>query len=782
MDKTYNQIVSLIWSIADDILRDVFLRGQYRDVILPMVVLRRLDALLEPTKEAVEEELQEQRDAGLDIIDEDALKDITGLSYFNTSKWTLSRLKSHATDDNKILLDNFNEYLAGFSDNVKDVLKNFEYYAKAEKLANNDRLLSMIERITDPRINLTDKPASDPDGLPLPPLTNHGMGTVFEELLRRFNEENNEEAGEHFTPRDAISLLAHLVFEPVGDNLPKVISIYDPAEGSGGMLSESREFLLKRGINSSAIQLFGTEINPETYAICKSDLIIKGVDPGGMHLGNTITENHFAGQSFGYMITNPPYGKSWKEDQKKLYHDKALIDHRYELQLPNFAGEVETVDATPASSDGQLLFMLEMIDKMKPLEYQPQGSRIASIHNGSSLFTGDAGSGASSIRRHVIENDLVEAIIQLPNNIFYNTGITTFVWLLTNNKAANRRGKVQLIDASQAFEKLRKNQGQRNCTITPKDIKDITGTYISFIEREADEDVRVTSKIFDNDDFRYHSVTVERPLRLRCQFNDEAIGNLLFDGSQFDVSTWLYGKYGEQVFNGLEAHRTAIKEALQDQDIKLTDKKLDALISKKKWLERQQLQQAATMLHKAIGDEVYMDYNVFFEKIKETAKGLKKSGQLDMGATQLQTIARAMSTPDPAAAPVIDKEIKANAKDLTKFMMTYDINDDELASYGYYLTERGTYITYESDTALRDTEKIPVKENILAFFKREVVPYVTDAWINLPATKIGCEISFNKYFYRPVPLRSLEENTADILALEKESAGAIQSLLNILEQ
>lgn len=782
MDKTYNQIVALIWSIADDILRDVFLRGQYRDVILPMVVLRRLDALLEPTKEAVEEELQEQRDAGLDIIDEDALKDITGLSYFNTSKWTLSRLKSHATDDNKILLDNFNEYLAGFSDNVKDVLKNFEYYAKAEKLANNDRLLSMIERITDPRINLTDKPASDPDGLPLPPLTNHGMGTVFEELLRRFNEENNEEAGEHFTPRDAISLLAHLVFEPVGDNLPKVISIYDPAEGSGGMLSESREFLLKRGINSSAIQLFGTEINPETYAICKSDLIIKGVDPGGMHLGNTITENHFAGQSFGYMITNPPYGKSWKEDQKKLYHDKALIDHRYELQLPNFAGEVETVDATPASSDGQLLFMLEMIDKMKPLEYQPQGSRIASIHNGSSLFTGDAGSGASSIRRHVIENDLVEAIIQLPNNIFYNTGITTFVWLLTNNKAANRRGKVQLIDASQAFEKLRKNQGQRNCTITPKDIKDITGTYIGFIEREADLDVRVTSKIFDNDDFRYHSVTVERPLRLRCQFNDEAIDNLLFDGSQFDVSTWLYGKYGEQVFDGLEAHRTAIKEALQDQDIKLTDKKLDALIAKKKWLERQQLREAALLLHQAIGDEVYIDYNVFFEKIKETARELKKAGQLDLSATQLQTIAHAMSMPDPAAAPVIDKEIKANAKDLTKFMMTYDINEDQLAHYGYYLTERGTYITYESDSALRDTEKIPVKEDILAFFKREVVPYVPDAWINLPATKIGCEISFNKYFYRPMPLRSLEENTADILALEKESAGAIQSLLNLLDK
>lgn len=782
MDKTYNQIVSLIWSIADDILRDVFLRGQYRDVILPMVVLRRLDALLEPTKEAVEEELQEQRDAGLDIIDEDALKDITGLSYFNTSKWTLSRLKSHASDDNKILLDNFNEYLAGFSDNVKDVLKNFEYYAKAEKLANNDRLLAMIERITDPRINLTDKPANDPDGLPLPPLTNHGMGTVFEELLRRFNEENNEEAGEHFTPRDAISLLAHLVFEPVGNNLPKVISIYDPAEGSGGMLSESREFLLKRGINSSAIQLFGTEINPETYAICKSDLIIKGVDPGGMHLGNTITENHFAGQSFGYMITNPPYGKSWKEDQKKIYHDKALIDHRYELQMRNFAGEIETVDATPASSDGQLLFMLEMVDKMKPLEYQPQGSRIASIHNGSSLFTGDAGSGASNIRRYVIENDLVETIIQLPNNIFYNTGITTYVWLLTNNKAANRRGKVQLIDASAAYEKLRKNQGQRNCTITPKDIKDITRTYIDFIEREADEKVRVTSKIFDNDDFCYHSVTVERPLRLRCQFNDEALDSLLFDSSQTDVSTWLYQQYGEQVFDGIEAHRIAIKEALQDQDIKLTDKKLDALISKKKWQERQQLQEGAFLLSDAVGVEVYMDYNVFFDEIKEAAKVLKKKGRLDLTGTQLETIARAMGVPDPEAAPVIDKELRANAKELTKFMSTYDINDEEQANYGYYLTDHGTYIIYESDSALRDTEKIPIKEDILAFFKREVVPYVSDAWINLPATKIGCEISFNKYFYRPVPLRTLAENTADIQTLEQESAGAIQSLLNLFNK
>ncbi len=503
MDTSHSQIVSFIWSIADDVLRDVFLRGQYRDVILPMVVLRRLDALLEPTKQEVEEEIQE---TGINNIDEGVLKDITGLSYFNTSKWTLNRLKSQASDNNDLLYDNFVEYLNGYSENVRDVLRNFEYYTKARKLADNDRLLSMIEKITDPHINLTDKEARDPDGLPLPALTNIDMGTVFEELLRRFNEENNEEAGEHFTPRDAISLLAHLVFYPVKDNLPKVITLHDPAEGSGGMLTEGREYLLDLGVRSNAILLSGTEINPETYAICKSDLIIKGVDPDGMHRGNTITDDHFRGQSFGFQLTNPPYGKSWKTDKEKIYHEKTLLDSRFELPLTNYAGDEEVLDCTPRTSDGQLLFMLEEIDKMKPLDQQPQGSRVASIHNGSSLFTGDAGSGESNIRRYVVENDLVDAIVQLPNNIFYNTGITTYVWLLTNKKPATRQGKVQLIDASRAFEKLRKNQGSRNCTITPEYRDLIVKTYMDFVEVEND---KIASKIFDGDDFRYYNERAE---------------------------------------------------------------------------------------------------------------------------------------------------------------------------------------------------------------------------------------------------------------------------------
>ncbi len=773
MESNYNQIVSLIWNIADDVLRDVFLRGQYRDVILPMVVLRRLDALLEPTKEAVEQELKEQTEMGLEDTDEDALKDITKLSYFNTSRWTLNRLKSQASDNNDLLYDNFKEYLDGYSENVRDVLKNFDYYNKARKLADNDRLLSIIERVTDPRINLTDQDQKDPDGLILPALTNHGMGTVFEELLRRFNEENNEEAGEHFTPRDAIRLLARLVFEPIKDNLPKTISLHDPAEGSGGMLTEGREFLLDLGVRDSAILLSGTEINPETYAICKSDLIIKGVDPSGMHLGNTITEDHFQGQTFGYQITNPPYGKSWKTDKEKLYHEKTLLDSRYELSLINFAGNWEVLDCTPRTSDGQLLFMLEMVDKMKPLDQQPQGARIASIHNGSSLFTGDAGSGESNIRRYVIENDLVDAIIQLPNNIFYNTGITTYIWILTNNKPANRKGKVQLIDASQAFEKLRKNQGSRNCTITPEYQDAILKIYMDFVEQEGE---KVSSKLFDNDDFRYYNVTIERPLRLRCQFNTLKIDELLFDKGELEMSKWLYETYHEKVFEGLDKEIPVIKEYLNDNEIKMTDKKIAKLINSKDWKARRELMQIAQSLQRAIGTDVYMDYNEFAEKIEKAAKQIAQKPS----AAQLKTIARAMSETDPEAAAVIKKVHKANSKDIQELSEVYGINEGRIHDYGYNHNDNKGYIEYEADSDLRDTEKIPVKEDIYEYFLREVRPYVDDAWINLPPTKIGCEISFNKYFYKPAPLRSLEENERDIRELDEQSQGFIKSLFNLI--
>lgn len=766
------QLIALIWNIADDVLRDVFLRGQYRDVILPMVVLRRLDALLEPTKEAVEVEYKKQIEAGFaDNIDEEALKDESKQTYYNISKWTLNRLKDQASDNNDINYANFIEYLNGYSENVKDVLKNFEFYTKIKKLADNDRLLSIIERITDSHLNLTDRPVTDPDGLPLPAVSNLQMGTLFEELLRRFNEENNEEAGEHFTPRDVIELLAKMVFEPVKDNLPKIVSLYDPACGSGGMLTEGRDYLLNMGVTPNAIQMYGTEVNPETYAICKSDFIIKGVDPEGMHRGNTITENHFHNKQFGYMLTNPPYGKSWKEDKKKLYHDKDLLDARFNLKLTNFIGEEEIVDSTPRTSDGQLLFILEEVDKMKSLDAQPQGTRVASIHNGSSLFTGDAGSGESNIRRYLIENNLVDAIVQLPNNIFYNTGISTYVWLLCNLKQDH---KVQLIDASKAFDKLRKNLGSRNCEVTPKDADDIVRIYMNRAECEANDDVRVSSKIFDGDDFRYYSVQIERPLRLRCRFSAVKCDELLYDSSMMELSKWLYDTYGDQVFSGLEKEVADIKEYLNDNELKLTDKKFTALVDAKKWKERRALQQAALALMHKVGTAEYDDYNLFLSLSEKANKELK------LKTAQLKTILRTNAVQDPTAKPVIAKVLKAKNKDIPAFLATFGIDKEHLADYGYYQQTDGTFVTYEPDSDLRDTEKIPVKEDIWEYVQREVKPYVAEAWINLPVTKIGCEISFNKYFYKPAQLRSLEENERDILELDRQSQGFIESLLKLM--
>lgn len=775
MDNVHSQTVSLIWNIADDVLRDVFVRGQYRDVILPMVVLRRLDALLEPTKEAVDAQVAQDREIGLEP-DEYAISEITGLSYYNTSRWTLSRLKSQAVGEEELLLNNFTEYLLGFSPNVQDVLKKFEFFNKAAKLADRKCLLSLIEKITDPYINLTDKPAKDPNGLPLSAVSNFDMGTIFEELLRRFNEENNEEAGEHFTPRDVIHLLSQMVFDPVKDNLPPVVQIYDPACGSGGMLTEASEYLVSQGLDSAAIEIAGTEINPETYAICKSDLIIKSVNSDGIYCGNAITEDHFGDRSFGYMLTNPPYGKSWKEHKKEIYHDKELTDDRFRKPLVNFAGDEELIDCCPRTSDGQLLFVLEMIARMKPLEVQPQGTRIASIHNGSSLFTGDAGQAESNIRRYLLENDLVEAIIQLPNNIFYNTGISTYCWIMTNNKDEHRRGKIQLIDASHAYEKLRKNQGNRNCTIEPFR-KAIYNVYHLNMECEATEDSPITSKIFSVDDFRYHSVTIERPLRLRAQFSAQAIDDMLFDTKQEEISRWLYGKYGERVFSGLADEVQEIREYLQEQEIKLTDKNFRKLVDHEAWKSRRELQHTAEMLASEIGSGVFMDYNEFFVLAFETAKRLDvKISKADLD----KKICRIMADTDPEGAPVISKKVKPSAKEVTNLTDIYGVEPKDFADYGLYPAAKGRdLILYETDSDLRDTEKIPVNEDIHAYFLREVKPYAGDAWINLPSTKIGCEISFNKYFYEPKPLRTLEENEADILALDEKSKSLIHSLLNL---
>lgn len=463
---SHNKLVSFIWSIADDCLRDVYVRGKYRDVILPMVVLRRLDVLLEPTKDKVFKEIEFQKnDLKLTEWDPKGFEQATGYVFYNTSEWTLKRLHDTATNSQQILLANFEDYLNAFSPNVKEIIDKFKLKSQIRHMADKDVLLDVLEKFTSPHINLTPFEKEDPDGRKLPPLSNLGMGYVFEELIRKFNEENNEEAGEHFTPREVIDLMTHIIFDPIKDNLPSVMTIYDPACGSGGMLTEAQNFIKDEEGEIKAIgdvYLYGKEINDETYAICKSDMMIKGNNPENIRVGSTLSTDEFSAQKFDFMLSNPPYGKSWATEQKYIKDGKDIIDPRFRVDLADYWGNIAEADATPRSSDGQLLFLMEMVNKMKlDLNLSPQGSRIASVHNGSSLFTGDAGGGESNIRRYIIENDLLDCIIQLPNNLFYNTGITTYIWILSNNKAANRKGKVILIDASKRFAKLRKNLGAK---------------------------------------------------------------------------------------------------------------------------------------------------------------------------------------------------------------------------------------------------------------------------------------------------------------------------------
>ncbi|PWV49570.1 class I SAM-dependent DNA methyltransferase [Chitinophaga sp. S165] len=777
--SVHNKLVSFIWSVADDCLRDVYNRGKYRDVILPMVVLRRLDALLEPTKQEVWNEMSFQRDeAGFTEWDEAGLREASGYVFYNTSEWTLQRLKDTATNSQQLLIGNFEDYLNGFSQNVKEIIDNFKLRAQIRHMAVKDVLLDVLEKFTSPYINLTPFEKQDPEGRKLPALSNLGMGYVFEELIRKFNEENNEEAGEHFTPREVIDLMTHLVFEPVKDKLPPVMTIYDPACGSGGMLTESQNFIKDdEGIIRARgdVHLYGKEINDETYAICKSDMMIKGNDPQNIRLGSTLSTDEFAGTHFNFMLSNPPYGKSWASEQKYIKDGKEVIDGRFKIKLTDYWGDMEEVDATPRSSDGQLLFLMEMVSKMKPISQSPIGSRIASVHNGSSLFTGDAGSGESNIRRYLIENDWLEAIIQMPNNLFYNTGITTYVWLLSNNKTTQRKGKVQLIDASQRYRKLRKNLGNKNCEFAPEHIREIVDVYEQMLSVERKEEEDLASQVFDNADLGYYKVTIERPKRLKVQFTAERVASLRFDKSLREPMEWAYEQFGEEVYTHLAKHEKAIIDWCEKQELNLSAKLQKTLVSPGIWQKGLDLIATATRLMDIIGSDEYRDFNVVSAKVEQVLK----AEQLKLSATEKNAILNAVSWYSADAEKVVKSTQKLNADKLKELLSRLDCQKEALPHYGWYPTGKsGEYIQYETESDLRDTENVPLKDSIYAYFQKEVLPHVPEAWINLDATKIGYEISFNKYFYRHKPLRSLEEITADILALEKESDGLIQEILN----
>lgn len=505
-NQVHNAIVSFIWGIADDCLRDIYVRGKYRDVILPMTVIRRLDALLEDSKDAVLA-MKARMDAAGIANQWPALCQAAGQAFCNASPFRLRDLTSRAKK--QTLKADFIAYLDGFSPNVQLILDKFKFRNQIDTMVDADILGSVIEKFVSPDINLSPNPVYkdvDKKVLKHPGLDNHGMGTIFEELIRKFNEENNEEAGEHWTPRDVVELMADLVFLPIADQIKDATySCYDGACGTGGMLTVAQERLMKlakeRGKDVS-IHLFGQEINPETYAICTADMLLKGNGEQAEHIGfgSTLSADQHHSRQFDFMLSNPPYGKSWKTDAEKMGGKKEILDTRFNTYLEGG----EEMAMIPRTSDGQLLFLLNNVSKMK--NNTALGSRIAELHNGSSLSTGNAGQGESNARRYLFENDLVEAIIQLPGEIFYNTPSTTYIWILSNKKPERRKGKVQLIDASSFFKTLRQGMGNRNRELTPNDVKKIVNLYRAFEENEF-------SKVFENSEFGYTMISIERPLR-----------------------------------------------------------------------------------------------------------------------------------------------------------------------------------------------------------------------------------------------------------------------------
>lgn len=782
----HNKLVSFIWSIADDCLRDVYVRGKYRDVILPMVVLRRLDTLLEPTKDAVLKEVEFQRGQMDSVeLDDEPLREASGYVFYNTSKWTLKAIHGTATNNRQILLANIEEYLHGFSDNVKEIIERFKLFDQMRHMASKDVLLDVLEKFVSPKINLTPENREDPDGNILPALSNLGMGYVFEELIRKFNEENNEEAGEHFTPREVIHLMTHLIFDPIKDRLPPVMTIYDPACGSGGMLTESQNYItdIEGAIRATGdVYLYGKEINDETYAICKSDMMIKGNNPENIKVGSTLSTDEFAGMHFDFMLSNPPYGKSWASEQKFIKDGKDVIDARFKVELTDYWGEKEVCDATPRSSDGQLLFLLEMVSKMKPTKDSVIGSRVASVHNGSSLFTGDAGGGESNIRRYIIENDLLDTIIQLPNNLFYNTGITTYIWLLSNAKPSNRKGKIQLIDANLLYRKLRKNLGDKNCEFSPQHIDEITNVYLAFeaIEREKDENgdpKGIAVQIFNNADFGYYKVAIERPDRRSAGFNEERLAPLRFDKSFREPMEHLWEKHGDEVYERgfLKEHTKEILAWCEDNAITLNAKARTKLLDTKYWQHLRQLHQHGQTLMAKIGTSETSDFNAFRAVVDKVLKAEK----IKLTATEKNAILNAVSWNNEKAEKVIAKKLKLDKDDVSELTENLGCDAADLADFGYFKQVDGSYLTYETNSDLRDAESVPLNGNIHDYFLTEVKPHVDEAWINLDSVKIGYEISFNKYFYQHKPLRKLEEVTTDILRLEEQADGLIADILGL---
>jgi len=782
MDQaSHNKIISFIWGIADDVLRDLFKRGKYPDVILPMCVLRRLDAVLEPTKQAVLDTKKMLDEAGI-TEQRVALCEAAGQAFYNTSRFTLRDLRS--CNSQQQLRQDFDAYLDGFSQTVQDILENFKFRNQIPTLSKADAIGTLIEKFLNPDINLSPNPVLNNDGsVKLPAMDNHSMGTVFEELVRKFNEDNNEEAGEHWTPRDAVKLMANLIFLPIADKIQSgSYQLYDAAAGTGGMLTLAEETLLELTTAKGKqvkTYLFGQEINPETYAICKADMLMKGEGENADHIvggaeWSTLAHDAFPAKEFDFMLSNPPYGKSWKKDLEDMGGKDGMRDPRFKI----YHADDPEYSLVTRSSDGQLLFLANMVSKMN--HKSPLGSRIAEVHNGSSLFTGDAGQGESNIRRWIIENDWLEAIVALPLNLFYNTGIATYIWVLSNRKPDHRKGKVQLIDASQWFKPLRKNLGKKNCELSEDDIKQVCDTYLAFKETEQ-------SKLFPNRHFGYWKIVMERPLRLHSQLTVPAIESLRFASGDEDLRTQLYEEFGDALFDDFDSVAKAVEKYLaewgssddegdNEEGAKkgLPEKKKKKLLDSNSWKRDARLVESATALRETIGGELFEDHNIFRTAVDDA---LKKLGR-KVPAAELKMILKAVSWRVETAPPVvakIHKPGKATPDPLRGLFLLPHLQGEGRGRDGV----KQVVVEYEPDTDLRDTEQVPLLEEggIEAFIRREVLPYTPDAWLDEAKTKIGYEISFTRHFYKPQPLRTLEEIRADILAVEQEAEGLLDDLL-----
>ncbi|MBM6949432.1 SAM-dependent DNA methyltransferase [Mordavella massiliensis] len=681
--STYNALKSFIWGIANDCLVDVYDVGDYRKVILPMLVIRRFDAVLEPKHEEVVAAKKRFEEDGVTVDIDPALCGIAGQAFVNKSDFTLRDLRSRTNQQQ--LRKDFIDYLDGFSKNVQEIINKFHFRDQIPRLSEQDRLGLLIEKFVDPSINLSNKPVLNEDGSEkLEALDNHTMGTLFEEVIRMFNEQTNvTDAGRHFTPRDIIELMADLAFIPIQDKIQSTTyRIYDGACGTGGMLTVGEsciQNLAERRGKKVSINLFGQENFDETYAIACADMLLKGegTQVNNIFFGSTISNDGFPKDEFDFMLSNPPFGTSWKAELKAWGDIKKdeITDPRF---IIDYDGNPE-YSLIPDIGDPQMLFLANNISKMK--RNTDLGSRIIEVHNSSSISNGSAGSGSSNLRRYIIENDMLEAIVALPENMFYNTGISTFLWVVTNHKEERRKGYIQLIDASSLKKPLRKNVGEKNSEISPEIRRQIINLYLDY--KDADSNF---SKIFSNKEFGYYSVDIQRPLRLRVNLDSERI--------------------------------TALKENSKDKEL---------------------MNLIAIYLEKGHADKC-LDFNLFMQDIERLAK----AKNVKLTVKRKKAIRDFLTEINENAEPVLDSKGKP-----------------------------------EPDKNLKDTEQIPLlyEGGVECYWENEIKPYVPDSWIDKKTISIGYELSFTKYFYKPLELRTPEEIVSDIQKVESNTDGLLASII-----